>query len=29
VLVPAVAESVELFCEGPAKLLEVYIDTDQ
>ena len=27
VLVPAVADSVELFCEGPAKLLEVYIDT--
>ena len=28
VLVPAVADSVELFCEGPAKLLEVTIDTD-
>ncbi|MBR1767059.1 MAG: class I mannose-6-phosphate isomerase [Bacteroidales bacterium] len=27
VLVPAVAESVELFCEGAAKLLEVTIDT--
>lgn len=27
VLVPAVAESVELFCEGPAKLLEVTVDT--
>ena len=27
VLVPAVAESAELFCEGPAKLLEVTIDT--
>jgi mannose-6-phosphate isomerase len=27
VLVPAVADSVELFCEGPAKLLEVYVDT--
>ena len=27
VLVPAAAESVELFCEGPAKFLEVYIDT--
>ena len=27
VLVPAAAESVELFCEGPAKLLEVSIDT--
>lgn len=27
VLVPAVADSVELFCEGPAKLLEVSIDT--
>ena len=25
VLVPAVANEVELFCEGPAKLLEVYI----
>ncbi len=28
VLVPAVADSVELFCEGPAKLLEVTIDTE-
>lgn len=27
VLVPAVADSVELFCEGPAKFLEVTIDT--
>ena len=27
VLVPAVADSVELFCEGAAKLLEVTIDT--
>ena len=27
VLVPAVADSVELFCEGPAKLLEVTIDS--
>ena len=27
VLVPAVADSVELFCEGPAKLLEVTVDT--
>ena len=27
VLVPAMAERVELFSEGPAKLLEVYIDT--
>lgn len=27
VLVPALADSVELFCEGPAKLLEVTIDT--
>lgn len=27
-LVPAVADSVELFCEGPAKLLEVTIDTE-
>lgn len=27
VLVPAVADQVELFCEGPAKLLEVTIDT--
>lgn len=26
VLVPAVAENVELYSEGPAKLLEVYID---
>ena len=26
VLVPAVADSVELFSEGPAKLLEIYID---
>ena len=26
VMVPAVAESVELFCEGPAKLLEAYVD---
>jgi len=29
VLVPAVAHTVELFSEGPAKLLEVYIDPDQ
>ena len=29
VLVPAVAETVELFSEGPAKLLEVYVDPDQ
>ena len=29
VLVPAVAETVELYSEGPAKLLEVYIDPDQ
>ena len=29
VLVPAVADSVELFCEGPAKLLEVTIDTTE
>lgn len=29
VLVPAVADSVELFCEGPAKLLEIYADPDQ
>lgn len=29
VLVPAVAEEVELFSEGPAKLLEVYIDSEQ
>lgn len=28
VLVPAAADSVELFCEGPAKLLEVTVDTD-
>ena len=28
VLVPAAADAVELFCEGPAKLLEVTIDTD-
>ena len=27
VLVPAVADGVELFCEGSAKFLEVYIDT--
>ena len=27
VLVPAVADSVELFCEGPARFLEVTIDT--
>lgn len=27
VLVPAAADSVELFCEGPAKLLEITIDT--
>lgn len=27
VLVPAVADNVELFCEGPAKFLEVTIDT--
>ncbi len=27
VLVPAVADQVELFCEGPAKLLEVTVDT--
>ncbi len=27
VLVPAVADSVELFCEGPAKFLEVTVDT--
>ena len=26
VLLPATAETVELFSEGPAKLLEVYID---
>ncbi len=29
VLVPAVADTVELFNEGPAKLLEVYIDPSQ
>lgn len=29
VLVPAVADGVELFCEGPAKLLEIYADPDQ
>lgn len=29
VLVPAVAETVELFSQGPAKLLEVYIDPEQ
>ncbi|MCQ2295225.1 MAG: class I mannose-6-phosphate isomerase [Bacteroidales bacterium] len=29
VLVPAVAEQVELFSEGPAKLLEIYIDPQQ
>ena len=29
VLVPAVADAVELFCEGPAKLLEVTIDTSE
>lgn len=29
VLVPAVAEAVELFSEGPAKLLEVYVDPAQ
>lgn len=29
VLVPAVAETIELFCEGPAKLLEVYVDPAQ
>ena len=28
-LVPAVADTVELYCEGPAKLLEVYVDPDQ
>lgn len=28
VLVPAVADSVELFCEGPAKLLEVTVGSD-
>ena len=27
VLVPAVADSVELFCEGPVKFLEVTVDT--
>lgn len=26
VLVPAVADTVELFCEGPAKMLEIYVD---
>lgn len=29
VLVPALAESVELFSEGPAKLLEIYIDPEK
>lgn len=29
VLVPAVADMVELFCEGTAKVLEVYIDPDR
>lgn len=29
VLVPAVADSVEIFCEGPAKFLEIYVDPDQ
>lgn len=29
VLVPALADSVELFSEGPAKLLEIYIDPDK
>lgn len=29
VLVPAVAELVELYSEGPAKLLEIYIDPSQ
>ena len=29
VLVPAVADTVELFSEGPAKLLEIYIDPAQ
>lgn len=29
VLVPAVAEQVELFNEGPAKFLEIYIDPDK
>lgn len=29
VLVPAVADMVELFSEGPAKLLEIYIDPSQ
>ena len=28
VLVPAVAEMVELYTEGPAKLLEIYVDPD-
>ena len=29
VLVPAVADEVELYAEGAAKLLEVYIDPSQ
>ena len=29
VLVPAVADGVELFCEGPATFLEIYADPDQ
>jgi len=29
VLVPAVADNVELFCEGPATFLEIYADPDQ
>ena len=29
VLVPAVADEVELYSEGPAKLLEVYVDPEQ
>ena len=29
VLVPAVADTVELYSEGPAKLLEVYVDPEQ
>ena len=29
VLVPAVAEMVELYCEGDAKLLEIYVDPKQ
>ena len=29
VLVPAVADTVELYSEGPAKLLEVYVDPAQ